>query len=347
MNQVDKCRRTEISIASGNALGDDTYLLRYKLLHFGKLLFEVFHKLRIGLIFIDVLNSAHNRLIHHLSVAQCECYLNVARSHSICSRVGKHHILVCRVLNNLIFEHVIVSEKHDVESRHASSHLKRSIFGKTFHRFAYVLTGMEKSDNQVGFLVLFDVRNPLRSAFHHILEVKATPQVLGEPSRDGRSNQAKNSHLHAIALKNNIRLKVRLTRSFFNGVGTDERAIALRNQAVVDFVPRLDIVIADVGDIVFQIIENRSAEVSARGVDEIVVISSGLALQHIAIVEKNKILAVSLAFLLNERSHTSHTAFPLRPSDKIIRETIAVNIGGVHHFNLHCAFFCKTGGCNR
>ena len=111
--------------------------------------------------------------------------------------------------------------------------------------------------------------------------------------------------------------------------------------------PGFDIMVAYIGGIVFQIIENRSAKVRFRCVDKIVVICCGLPLQHIAIVEKNKIFAVTLTFLLNERSHTSHTAFPLRASDKVIRKTIAVNVGGVHHFKFYGAFFCKSGGCNR
>lgn len=83
------------------------------------------------------------------------------------------------------------------------------------------------------------------------------------------------------------------------------------------------------------------------GVDEIEIICRRLPLKHVAIIKQDKVFAIFFAFLLNERSNSSHAAFPLRVSYEIVRKAISVNVGGVHHFDFHDAILGKRCVGNR
>ena len=87
--------------------------------------------------------------------------------------------------------------------------------------------------------------------------------------------------------------------------------------------------VTDCGGIVTHFVEHLGTEVGRRGVDKVIIISSGLPLQDVSVVKQhNGIASYLLTKLVDVGCHASQTAFTGLGIDKVVGQVIAMHIGG-------------------
>ena len=210
--------------------------------------------MRVWLVFAHFFEVAGDGLVHNFAILNGEVNLDIACCDAIYGAVSQEHLLAVDISDSAVFATMVVSEKHDVEARHQTSHFKRSVLNVASHIVAHVLSGVEKTDNQVGLFFFLNDWNPFASGFHHVVEAETCPKVFGKPSRNCWGDHAQHGNLHAVALKDDVRLQIWFASLYVDSVGADDRAIALLNPAVVNGVSCFNVVVADIASIILHVV---------------------------------------------------------------------------------------------
>ena len=146
---------------------------------------------------------------------------------------------------------------------------------------------MKQTDDEVGVFLFFYDANPLLCAFTNVVESQSFPHALRHPVRNGRGDESDDGNLHAAAVEHGVRLEVRLLGFDVNGIGTEDRKVAVVDELVEDVVPSFNVVISDNSDIVADKIADVGHLVALRRTNEIEIIGSGFTLQHVTSINED------------------------------------------------------------
>ena len=212
-------------------------------------------------------------------------------------------------------------------------------------RNAAVLARVEQSDDDVGLLLLLHHAQPLARRAHHLLEAKPAPQVLAQPVGDGGREQADDGDARAATLQDGVGLEVGLVGLGVDDVGAQDGAVGGAHPFVVDPMARLHVVVANGLRVIAEVVDDLCRDVGAGRVHIVGIIVYGLALEDVAIVEQDDVLAMLAAQLVDVCGHTSQ-----RPSlglavDEVVGEEATVHVAGLNELQVDGFLFrCHSVG---
>ena len=123
------------------------------------------------------------------------------------------------------------------------------------------------------------------------------PYGFWNPVGNGGGYEADDRDAYATAVQYGVGLEIGLPGVNVDGVGTEDGIVAVADVFVEYGVTSFKVMIADDGNVVTNKITEVSYAVTFALADEIEIIRSGFALQHIATVNQNRAARSALAFL--------------------------------------------------
>ena len=287
---------------------------------------------------LALLDAPAALLLHQLQVG-------LRHRHGVVGRVEARHQFALAVGYRVGVACVVVTEEHHVEARHLTRHGQRRILLVVGRRNAAVLARVEQSDDDVGLLLLLHHAHPLARRAHHLLEAKPAPQVLAQPVGDGGREQADDCDARAATLQDGVGLEVGLVGLGVDDVGAQDGAVGGAHPFVVDPMARLHVVVANGLRVIAEVVDDLCRDVGAGRVHIVGIIVYGLALEDVAIVEQDDVLAMLAAQLVDVCGHTSQ-----RPSlglavDEVVGEEATVHVAGLNELQVDGFLFrCHSVG---
>ena len=193
---------------------------------------------------------------------------------------------------------------------------------------------MEEADDYVGMRVAPDTLHPQACRRHHVVEPQSAPQVARKPVGDGGCNEAEDGNAHTLALDDGVGFQVGLSCLGVCHVGTQHGASAFGYPLVIDAVPRLHIVVAQGLGIVPHIVGDLGSYVGGVAVYVVVIVTYGLALQDVAIVQEQQPVSILLAQPSDITAHAGHASGFGLTVDKIVRKKTAMHVAGLYYSQL-------------
>ena len=150
--------------------------------------------------------------------------------------------------------------------------------------------GVYRYNHQMGLLLGPHPVHIRLHAFHQVHEMHPIPYFPGQPGLDIRVRISQHSHSQPASFDNRVRLEIRLAVVVAYGVRCQIRNLQLFFEAVIYFVSRLYVVVADDEGVIFHIFDHTAGQMTAFRVHVVVVIYGIVALQQVADVEKHNIV---------------------------------------------------------
>ena len=190
MDKIDKGRRTEIGWLGVDTFREGPHLFRYEVFYRAILGLESLHERCTG---SDIVGRGQSPVYGFVSdplFIEGQSYLNVPYPPAIVCRVDEEN-RVAFVVGYFPAKTAVVMPHHDdVKTRNALSNLCAGIFPVFTAHGACLSSGMEKSDYDVGLLLLLDNRHPFTGGLFHVREIESAPKGFREPGWNSRSNHA-------------------------------------------------------------------------------------------------------------------------------------------------------------
>ena len=341
MDEIDESRRAEIGRLCAQRLGHRAYALGNVVLHRVISRTETLHEIVTDTVIPRTHEPGRHPLAHDTVSQLGEAYVDVAHHDAVVGRIDNPHGLPFDIGHRAAEAAMVMPDEDDVETGNIVRDVHRRILIVEIHLAHGFLTGMEHTDENVGPLLFAYEGYPSRSAFLHILETQATPKRLRKPHGNGGRNHAENGNAHAGTLKHDIGLEIRLSGACVDDIGPEDRKIALAYPAVVDLVPALDVMIAEVAHIATEIVEHGGRNMFRLCVDKVIIIGRGLSLKDVSIVDINKPFAPLRPHLLQQRADTGQATLGRLVGDEIVGEKVSVDVARLDELQMY--FLCLQG----
>ena len=143
---------------------------------------------------------------------------------------------------------------------------------------------MEKTNNNIRILILFEVIYPIFCTTYHILESKSLPDIFLQPVRYSRCNHTQYSNLHTITFYDLVWWKIRLISFIIDNISTKHWTFHFLNPFVVYSMSSFNIMVSHGFSIILHVVDNFCCNIGTCCVYIIVIVASRLTLQNITIV---------------------------------------------------------------
>ena len=200
-----------------------------------------------------------------------------------------------------------MTKEDDVESGHLTGNGSCGVLLVSVGNDATILARVEQTENQVRALHLLEVFHPFLGTTGHLLKFHTFPHIVCQPVGNGRCEHADDSNLHAVDVMDGVGLKAcvdiigmgRTVGTGFHNIRTKQRTAHLTNPFVVNFMSRLDVVVAYGLSIVLHVVDDRGGKVLVLRHHIVRPVDAGLSLQNIAVVDQQEVITIRGAFLFN------------------------------------------------
>ena len=168
---------------------------------------------------------------------------------------------------------------------------------------------MEQADNQVWLLVLLHVSDPFAGTGRHLLELHALPYLLVQPTGNSGRQHADDAYLHTVLYMDAVRfhavidvgrISLAVLASLLHDVGAYHRTAHLTNPFVVHLVSGFHVMVAEGLYIVLHVVDHPGGQVLLVRRYEVCPVRAGLALQNVAVVYQQQVLAIFLPLPVDE-----------------------------------------------
>ena len=126
-------------------------------------------------------------------------------------------------------------------------------------------------------------------------------------------------------------------------VGPQKRAPHLTYPLVVDLMPGLYVVVSDGLGIVLHVVHNRCGKVLVLRHDVVRPVDTRLALQNVAVVDEQQVVAVLLTLLLDIGVHAYKRSLQGLLLHKIVGKEVPMHVAGLNHLELDG--LCRSCHC--
>ena len=347
-DEIVEGRTAEELVAAIDGSFEVTNLLAHIFLYFRNLRFESLHEILIDRTICHIYNLAchlfvsyhHLLLSVHLFFVECEGNFCICHANGVVGRIQTNHLLSVCVGYGFVVARMVVAEENQVEARHFFCHLDRGVFIIFGSLDTSVFSAMEKADDDIRFLILLKKFHPFAGVCYHVLKFQSAPEILREPVWNGRSNHSQNSHLHALAIQDKIRLNVWLACRSADDVGTQDWAVEFFYPFVVNRMTRFNIMISKYLRIILQVVYHIGSHVSCLSIYIIIIIAGRLALQNIAILQEDEVILVIFSQIVYVGRNARQGSCFWLTVDEIVREERAVHIACLYHSQFYGTLLC-------
>ena len=118
-------------------------------------------------------------------------------------------------------------------------------------------------------------------------------------------------------------------------VSSQDRAFYLFNPLIIYGMPRFDVVVAHRLRIILHVVHHRCGQVGHGGLNEIAIITRGLTLKNVAVVEQDNVLAILLAHFVYIRTHSGQRTFLVAAVDKVVRKEASVYVARLYYLDFY------------
>ena len=347
-DEIVEGRTAEELVAAVDGSLEVANLLAHIFLYFRNLRFESLHEILVDRTICHIHNLACHLFVSyhqlflsvHLFLVEGEGYFSISHANGVVGRIQANHLLSLCVGNGFVVARMVVTEENQVEARHFFCHLDRGVFIILCSLNASVFSAMEEADDDIRFLIFLKIFHPFAGVCYHILKFQSAPEILREPVWNGRSEHSQDSHLHAFAVQDKVRLDIRLTCRSADDVGTQDWAVEFFYPFVVNRMTRLNIMISKYLRIILHVVYHIGSHVSCLCIYIIIIIAGRLTLQNVAIFQEDEIILVVFTQIVDVgRNARQGSCFRLTV-DEIVREERAVHIACLYHSQFYGTLLC-------
>ncbi len=125
----------------------------------------------------------------------------------------------------------------------------------------------------------------MASGLNHVVEFHSTPECFGEPVGDIWRYQAEHGDAFAVAGEDLVGHEIGFSGGNIAYIGGEDGHIELRCEFIVDTMLGFYVVVSETYGVVFHEVEDTCDDIYGSGVDVIVVVDDGRALEVVAVVE--------------------------------------------------------------
>ena len=98
---------------------------------------------------------------------------------------------------------------------------------------------------------------------------------------------------------------------------------------------RFYVVVAHRLCIIPHVVHHRCGQVGHRGLNKVAIVTCGLTLKNVAVVEQDHILAILLAHFVYIRTHSGQRAFLVAAVNKVVRKETSVYVARLYYLDFY------------